>query len=510
MNSHPIGYQYLVEHYGLPARPLAVSARTDTAVRGRGVQSQGNQEILVFEPAYIPAPTLSGHLQFALRYEGINLEVLSLLFQRVGGEGLRTWLAAKPESKYARRAGFLYEWLTQRRLEVKVPAKSRYIAALDTDLQFGLESGSRNEKFRVLDNLPGNPDFCPLVRRTPFLEKMIAADFRRKIHGTLDRYDPDLLRRAAVFLYLKETQSSFEVEREKPSMDRTQRFVDLLRQAGIRYPLTEKRLTELQNAVVDPRFHESSWRTRQNWLGRDLGYRRQVDFVPPRPEDVPALMTGLLKSAESLESRNPEFSGGKGMDPVVFAASIAFGFVFIHPFMDGNGRIHRFLIHEMLAKAGFTPPGMVLPVSAVILANINDYVEALEAFSRPLLQKTHYDPAAPDSVASGNDAVYFRYFDCTAQAEFLYRALERSVQEDLPEEIDFLIGFDRARSSLNSLSDWPSQSLDRFILCVRQNKGRLSKAKRDKHFGWMTEAEVTAAESLTAEAFDAGKGKDFE
>ncbi|MEO6096557.1 MAG: Fic family protein, partial [Fibrobacteria bacterium] len=379
----PIGYQHLIEHYGLPARPLIVSSRTESAVKGREVQNQGSREILVFEPAYFPEDTLSGHLQFALRYEGVNLEVLSLLFQQTGAEDLRSWLAEKPESKYARRAGFLYEWLTQRRLEVKVPAKSRYVAALDTDLQFGLEDGPRNEKFRVMDNLPGNPDFCPMVRRTRFLEKMIAADFSRKIQETLNRYDPDLLRRASAFLFLKETQSSFEVEREKPSTDRAQRFADLLRQADIRHPLSEPRLIELQNAVVDPRFHESAWRTRQNWLGRDLGYRRHMDFVPPRPEDVPSLMAGLLKLAGTSWSRNSKSSQGKGMDPVVHAAAVAFGLVFIHPFMDGNGRIHRFLIHEMLAKTGFTPPGMVLPVSAVILANLNEYVEALEAFSRP-------------------------------------------------------------------------------------------------------------------------------
>ncbi|MDZ7769500.1 MAG: Fic family protein [Woeseiaceae bacterium] len=54
--------------------------------------------------------------------------------------------------------------------------------------------------------------------------------------------------------------------------------------------------------------------------------------MPPRPADVPRLMRGLL----DMTTRNPE------MDAVVFAASVAFGFVFVHPFMDGNGRIHRY------------------------------------------------------------------------------------------------------------------------------------------------------------------------
>jgi Fic family protein len=42
--------------------------------------------------------------------------------------------------------------------------------------------------------------------------------------------------------------------------------------------------------------------------------------------------------------------------------------VFIHPFLDGNGRLHRYLIREELSVLGFTPKGIVLPVSAFILS----------------------------------------------------------------------------------------------------------------------------------------------
>ena len=42
------------------------------------------------------------------------------------------------------------------------------------------------------------------------------------------------------------------------------------------------------------------------------------------------------------------------------AAIIAFGFVFIHPFLDGNGRIHRFLIHDMLTRDGIAEQGLVI------------------------------------------------------------------------------------------------------------------------------------------------------
>jgi Fic family protein len=48
----------------------------------------------------------------------------------------------------------------------------------------------------------------------------------------------------------------------------------------------------------------------------------------------------------------------------VLAAAIAFGFVFIHPFVDGNGRLHRYIIHHVLAKKNSQNKALFFPVSA--------------------------------------------------------------------------------------------------------------------------------------------------
>src|SRR3989304_10351534 len=135
------GYSYLIEQYKLAARPLSVSARIDARTKGRQLQQSGDQDVLVFEPKYQPENTLAGHLQFALRYEGINLEVLALLFQQTGKDELNTWLAVSPTSIYARRAGFLYEWLTRQELKSNVPSKTRYVDLVDNEIQFGLKKG---------------------------------------------------------------------------------------------------------------------------------------------------------------------------------------------------------------------------------------------------------------------------------------------------------------------------------------------------------------------------------
>ena len=504
MANTSLGYAYLVEKYSLDARPAQLRAVIDSRVRGRELRQTGHQETLAFDKKYQPEDSFEGHLQFALRYEGINLEILALLFEKMGEQELTAWLHASPTSAYARRAGFLYEWLTASALPVDViPARERFVPLVDDSLQICLQGGAKDKKFRVLNNLPGNREFCPLVRRTARLDALMQEDLKRKTRETLAKYDADLLRRAASYLYLKETHSSFEVEREKPSSARVQRFIDLLRGADTARPLTEERLAELQRAVLDPRFHEYVWRNKQNWLGKDYGYRQQVSFVPPRPEDVASLMAGLLALAEESGNWHDNGDGEVGghFDPVILATVIAFGFVFVHPFMDGNGRIHRYLIHEILTQAGFTPPGIVLPISAVILANLDEYTAALEDFSKPLMMRTDYNPDTPDIPAKGNDAIFFRYFDATRQAEFLYWALKRTVIDDLEAEIKYLLGFDRAYSALNSMVDWPAHSRELFIQVVSQNDYKLSKNKRKSHFIWMKDDEVAKAEKRVAEAF---------
>ncbi len=83
------------------------------------------------------------------------------------------------------------------------------------------------------------------------------------------------------------------------------------------------------------------------------------------------------------------FDGGTGQtrDAVIAAAVLAFAFLYIHPFEDGNGRIHRYLIHLELAERGVNPLGIVLPISAAIPVHIDNYRRVLESFSLRLSAK---------------------------------------------------------------------------------------------------------------------------
>jgi Fic family protein len=188
----------------------------------------------------------------------------------------------------------------------------------------------------------------------------------------------DLLARTAAFLLLKDSRSSFEIEGERPPQDRIQRWGRAIGQAG-RRPIDLEELLRLQRLVIgDARFVRLGLRHEGGFVGehdRDTGMPLP-DHISARDEDLPSLMEGLIAF-----DRNAALH----LDPVLAATALAFGFVYIHPFDDGNGRLHRYLIHHILAERGFNPPGMVFPVSAAILDRIDDYRRTLESYSTRLL-----------------------------------------------------------------------------------------------------------------------------
>src|ERR1700728_1543011 len=139
------------------------------------------------------------------------------------------------------------------------------------------------------------------------------------------------------------------------------------------------------------------------------------DHISARAEDLPSLIDGMVAF---------DNAPAQALDPVVAAAVLAFGFVYAHPFEDGNGRLHRYLIHHVLAERGFNPPGMVFPVSTAILDRVDDYRRTLETYSERLLPLIEWRPTDENNVEVLNDTGdFFRFFDAAPHAEFLYQCV---------------------------------------------------------------------------------------
>jgi Fic family protein len=492
--TQPVGYSYLIWDLGLRLGPRP--RLSFVASHGARVERlEADRLIVTYPPGYATGPNLRDHVEFALKHEGVDLGVLSAAFDPVMGAEIEHWVTESPTSAYSRRAWFLYELLTGQRLELPDAEQGNYVPALDPEAYF-VAAGVRSRRHRVIDNLLGPPAFCPVVRRTPALASYAAMGLDQEAAHLLGAYDQDVIRRAISYLYTKETRSSFAIEGEVPNPTRTDRFVAAVQSVESLEVLGLQDLVRLQNAVMEPRAAESDLRTEQNYVGEQVDVARQrIHFIPPRPKDIRELMEAWLQCTRRMaESR---------VDPVVQAAVVSFGFVFLHPFMDGNGRLHRVLIHHVLSRRGFSPPGVLFPVSAVINQRRSEYDAALESISRPLMELIDSEESADGALTvHGETAHLYRYLDYTRLAEDLWRWIEQTVRNELREELEFIRKYRLARESLAELIDLPDRRLNLLVRLVLHGGGRLSKAKRSSQFADLDDATVARLEGAIRGAFE--------
>ena len=182
-----------------------------------------------------------------------------------------------------------------------------------------------------------------------------------------------------------------------------------------------------------------------------------IDYLAPHHDMVAEMLEGL----RAFEQRT------RGQNPLIRAAALSFGFVYIHPLGDGNGRLSRFLINDILRRDGFLPAPVILPVSAVISENAMRraaYDTALEQLSRPLMDrmrsvckfgaKVQYEDGVESNlhvVDWNRGLATWRYADLTVQSEYLVDVIRHSIQHGLKEEAVYLLRYDSARDSLKEI-----------------------------------------------------------
>jgi Fic family protein len=109
-------------------------------------------------------------------------------------------------------------------------------------------------------------------------------------------------------------------------------------------------------------------REEQNWIGGRANNPGDAEFIPPPAEYVEKLLDDLAL-----------FANRGDVQPIIQAAVVHAQFETIHPFVDGNGRVGRALIHVILRRRGVAPH-YVPPVSLVLAADAQRYVAALQDF----------------------------------------------------------------------------------------------------------------------------------
>ncbi len=488
----PAGYAALLDAYHLKAPLPRTLFATSEQHRTR---NEVGWRILPLR--YTPSPDLEGHLTFALKNEGLDLAILKRLFAVVAPAEIEAIVRAKPTGGYAKRLWFLYEWLLDRKLDLPDARIGNYESAVNPQQQWAIP-GENSPRHRVRNNLPGTPAFCPLVFRTAATEEFAAMALVQRAQKAVAAVPKDLLVRTAASLLLKDSRSSFAIEGERPSQDRIRRWGQAIAEAG-RRPIDLEELLRLQAIVIgDARFVKLGLREEGGFVGEhDRETRAPIpDHISARAKDLPSLIDGMVAFDQGPAQR---------LDPVIAATTLAFGFVYLHPFADGNGRIHRYLIHHVLAQRGFNPSGIVFPISATILERMDAYRAVLRDYSRRLQPVVDWRPTEDGNVEVLNEtADFYRFFDATPQAEFLYACVRKTIEEDLPRETKFLSHYDQFRRSIEVIVDMPDRTIDLLFRFLHQNGGQLSKRAREE-FAQLTDTEAAAAEAAYKTAFAEGE-----
>ena len=333
----------------------------------------------------------------------------------------------------------------------------------------------RNPRWRVDFNGLGDWAFCPVVRKTDALQQALSGRVLSHASEFAQSIGQKMLERALSWAYLSETEGSFAIEGEAPTQDKTALFARLLQRAHDQRPLTEDYLVDLQNATVSNPYDKAvQFRTEQNRLQSSALGAAGVTYVPPEPELAAELMGHLMV----LANERPQ-----EMDALAHAAAVSFAFVFIHPFMDGNGRLSRFLIHHCLGQSGQLPAGFLLPISVAMKKHEDQYLQALTAFSKPARSLCTVTWAGDDLYSyqwQADADLWFRYMDLTEGVVFTLDMAQTALNLHLRQEVSFLNVFDAVSASINAQYDLRGSDLATLIVTAYQNGGRLSNNRRKR------------------------------
>jgi Fic family protein len=488
-----IGYSWLINHFNLNAplrEPCCVSKKRLSQ------QKIKKNSWILFDAQFTMEDNPYTHLEFAIKHESIDLLVLKFILNSFSEEELKKNIEANPKRILNKKVWFYFEFLLQKELELPDLPSGKYDTLLDEKEYIVRNRPTKSKRHKINNNLLGTSNICPIITRSKTLEKYMHYDLTTNISIAIEKVSNSLIRRAASFLLLSDSQASFEIEGERATKNRIENWGKIINEAG-RRTLTLHEIERLHGILLDDsRFMKVGLREEEVFLGdRDRDNFPIPEFIGAKSEDLIPLIEDWIELDKILSI--------DGVDPILHAVIIAFSFVYIHPLEDGNGRIHRYLIHHVLAQRDFYPKGMIFPISGVILDEIQKYREILVTHTAPLMPLIQWEATERGNVKIlNNTADLYRFFNCTESCEFIYKSVEKTIKETLPHELNYLNAFDKTYSAINEMIEMPDNKIKSLITFILQNSGKLSKKKKEKYYEKLTQEELEKIEDAVKEYFE--------
>ena len=203
MNKTPVGYKAIIDKLELHTLPYYRESYIAHQGRGKTI-IDNHHEIHIYPKTYAlkNENDLLEHLEFAIKYDGINLEIIKALFEKIEKNNVVKYIQKQPTGIYSRKIWYLYEFSMKDQLPLKDSQRIKYVDLIDPTLYFTCPA-IKSARHAINDNLLGNDKFCPFVRRTEALEKYINANLDKKARALLEKYDPHLIARACNYFIPK-------------------------------------------------------------------------------------------------------------------------------------------------------------------------------------------------------------------------------------------------------------------------------------------------------------------
>ena len=419
------------------------------------------------------------HLEIAIRFEPLDLYSLSKIVKSLEhGDVLDLEGRLKESSSLPlRRIGYYYEVLTNKELHVnpistrlsieELVDPSRYYTAVS---QSSKKRTVLEEKWRITDNTLGKLGvFAPIISREGSMRQYTGSI--SAYSNFMDEMPTPVKNEMLDRLYAADSIASFEIEGDPLSEEdaRFKRFVKALREIKEAHlTFDEHELSRLQRICVDaPDKAANGYRTFQNAIGGRPG---APAYICPPPTEVDRMMQAISYIHENIGS----------LPPVVAAAAVSGAFVLVHPFADGNGRISRLLISDALARGYNDAP--IIPICLGIKEHREEYIATLAKLTGPIMKRTNFTIEDNHYKLVDTDTDMFRYPDLTGYTEFLNRALQDTLEVQVPREAEKtrLTLYLSAVFQDSGLHNIEKKDRDIIIASIVNNRGRLSNGLEKK------------------------------
>ena len=413
------------------------------------------------------------HLEITMKFEPLDLYSISKILKSFTRDDILELENRLKESTSLplRRMAYYYEVFTNKELHVnpistrlsieELVDPSRYYTAAfqPTRRRTVLE-----EKWRITDNTLGKLGvFAPILSREESIKQYTGNI--STFSNFMDEMPTPVRNEMLDRLYAADSIASFEIEGEPLSEEDTRfkRFVKALRQIS-KEPLefSSSELSRLQRICVDSNDKAAyGYRTFQNAIGGRPG---SPAYICPPPAEVERMMEAVSHIHENVGN----------LPPVVAAAAVSGAFVLIHPFADGNGRISRLLISDALSRGYQDTP--IIPICLGIKKYREAYISTLAKLTEPIMKRINFTIEDNHYKLVNTDTDMFRYPDLTGYAEFLSKALQDTLEVQIPREAEKtrLTLYLSAVFQDSGLRDIDKKDRNLIVKSIINNRGRLS------------------------------------